>query len=107
MRYKSWICRLLGGLKGHVAVWQVAKPGRDHDVIDMNLEGKAGIVSAMDVSVDGELLAAGTFSSIVGLCDLRSFDCVAWIRGHCTGITQVQFSGCAPILPDNFQVLGV
>ena len=80
------------------AVWHVAEPGRDHGVLDMNLEGKAGIVSAMDMSVDGELLAAGTFSSIVGLSDLRSFDCVAWIRGHCTGITQVQFSGSAPIM---------
>lgn len=78
-----------------MALWHVAKPGRDHDVVDLNLEGKAGIVSNMDVSVDGELLAAGTFSNIVSLCDLRSLDCVAWIRGHCTGITKVQFSGCA------------
>lgn len=90
-------CRLLGGLKNQVAVWHVAKPGRDHDAIDLNLEGKAGIVSCMDVSMDGEVLATGTFSGNLPLCDLRSFDCVAWIRGHRTGITKVQFSGCVPV----------
>lgn len=88
----------MGGLKGKVAVWRLSRPGRDHDTLDMNLEGKAGIVSAMDVAPDGKVLAAGTFSSIVCVCDLRSYETVAWLRGHTTGVTQVHFSRCVAML---------
>eukprot|EP00892_Ulva_mutabilis_P008672 jgi/Ulvmu1/6177/UM028_0033.1 len=87
--------RLVGGLKGRLSIWQLARPGRDHDTLPLQLQGRsAGIASAIDCAPQGDLLAVGTFTALVALIDVRSFEQVSSVIGHAHGIVQVKFSRC-------------
>lgn len=90
------MCRIVGGLKGRLAVWQLARPGRDHDTLPVELQGRStGIVSAIDCAPQGDLLTVGTFTALIATIDLRSFEQVSSIIGHANGIVQLQFSRSA------------
>lgn len=90
----SWsMRRILGGLKGRLALWSLTRPGRDHDTMPVQLQGRqAGIVSAIDCAPQGDLLAAGTFTALIAMFDVRSFEQVSSMLGHAHGIVQLKFS---------------
>lgn len=90
-------CRILGGLKGRLAIWQLSRPGRDHDTLPVRLQGRqAGIVSTIACAPEGDMIAAGTFTSLVTVFDVRSFEEVSSVHGHRHGIMQLQFSRFVP-----------
>ena len=90
-------CRLVGGLKNKIVLWQLSRPGREYMSIATEVAGgqRKGIISCLDLSPAGDLIAAGSFNRDVAVYDSRSGDLALLLEGHSAGVTHVRFSRCA------------
>ena len=55
---------------------------------------RAGMVSCMAFSPNGDLLAAGSYSGAIALYDARTWEQVFLLQGHKGGLTQVRLPPC-------------
>lgn len=96
LQFHTDCTRLLGGLKNKVAIWDLSRPGRDYRTLKMKGQDAhhKGIVSSLAVSPGGDLIAAGSFNSMLGIYDDVSGSLAMLLHGHKGGITHVQFSRC-------------
>eukprot|EP00667_Euglena_gracilis_P010484 EG_transcript_10681 len=101
--FTSDSARLLGGYKNFVRIFDVGRPGRDCQEINVLGKKKAREVGGMIASVacrpDSSMFAIGSFNSKVGLYDRQQRQgLVAVLEAHRGGVTQVLFSSNGTLL---------
>ena len=96
--------QLFGGYRNSVRIFDVGRPGRDYQ--EVNVLGRkgcrevGGMVSTIHCLADSSLYAIGSFSTKVGLYDRKQRrGLVALLQGHRGGVTQVCriVGGCCEI----------
>lgn len=97
--------KLLTGCLNAVQIFDLQRPGRDHDTIvtfRKRHEGQPGIISCLAFpspsSSNPDIMAAGSYSNAAALYDLRTKEQLAVLEGHAGGVTHMLFSACGNYL---------
>jgi len=85
--------QIYAGYSGSIRVFDTATPGRSFLTLNTHDLGKKGIVSCLACNPDySGLLAAGSYTSYIGLFSDEQKGVIAVLEGHKGGVTQALFT---------------